>query len=97
MRLAGKALSTAVKQIASNHINILGDTGIEHHAKTRENPHNSKTTGPKSGPVSPDPELQAVIDRWSQLPPPIRRQIAKLAHPGSLALAGVKNKIERTS
>ena len=97
MRLAGTALSTAVKQIASNHINILGDTGFEHPANTLENSILPIIPGPKSGPVTTDHDLQAVIDRWSELPPPIRRQIAKLAHSGSLALAGVKNKIERTS
>lgn len=67
----------------------MGLNGPEHPAKPPEKPHNSKTTGPKSGPVPLDPELQAVNDRWSELPPLIRRQIVKLALPGSLPLAGV--------
>ena len=67
--------------------------GFEHHTKTTENQHNPKTTGPKSGPVPPDPDLQTVIDRWPELPPPIRRQIVKLALPSSLALAGVRKKV----
>ena len=71
----------------------MGLNGPEHTSKTPEKQHNPKTTGPISGPIVTDTDLQTVIDRWYQLPPPIRRQIVKLAHPRSLALDGVGNKI----
>ena len=87
------ALLSLLNTCTNEHINILGDTGPEHPVETPENQHNPKTTGPKSGPAPLDPDLQTVIDRWSELPPPIRRQIVKLASPGSLTLDGVTKKI----
>ena len=70
---------------------------LQNTIKTTENKHTPETTGPKSGPIVTDTDLQTVIDRWYQLPPPIRHQIVKLAHPGSLTLAGVKHTTERTN
>ena len=79
----------------SSHENPLVQAGLEHTTETPEKQHNPKITGPISGPVVTDTDLQTVIDRWPELPPPIRRQIVKLATPGSLALAGVNHTIER--
>jgi hypothetical protein len=62
----------------------VGVHGLELTQKTSENSALSKTGAAESGAIVPenapiDPDLQAIIERWPDLPPAVKASIAAMA------------------